>query len=311
MDLLHCMRTFVILADAGSFSRTAQRLDQTPSQVTRAISALEAHLGIRLLHRTTRSMALTEAGQRYLSRTRAVLDAVELSEREAQGAAHHPRGRLRVHCSASIANCFLIPLAEPFQRAYPDVRVDLTIAPRLPDLVRDQYDVALVVSAALPPSDLVGIDLGPIRSVFCASPEYVETYGLPRSPQDLVTHRCLQLVAPSYDDRLWRFSGEDDDPLAIDPVLTVDTAASLVIAAREGVGIALLPSFVVVDDLREGRLVPLLPQCASASVNLYLLYASRQHLDAKIRVWVDFMRDPIRQQLHASAGHSSNGAPNG
>ncbi|SUA92287.1 LysR family transcriptional regulator [Pandoraea pulmonicola] len=296
------MRTFVRLADAGSFARTAEQLDQTPSQITRAISALEAHLGTRLLHRTTRAMSLTPAGERYLRRTREVIDAIDQSEREAQGTAMHARGRLRVHCSASIANRLLIPLVEPFGQAHPEVALDLTIGPRVPDLIREPFDVAFVAARSLPGSELVGIELGSIRNVLCAAPEYIAQHGRPAHPEALEQHRCLQLVAPEYDDSLWCFGETRNAPLKIDPFLTVDTSASLVIAARQGTGIALLPSFVVEDDLQTGRLVELLPQFRPASLNLYLLYASRLHLDAKIRAWVDFIRPAIRRRLAPEAG---------
>ncbi|WP_287496021.1 LysR family transcriptional regulator [Pandoraea sp. CB10b_02] len=295
------MRTFVLLVDAGSFARTAEQLDQTPSQITRAISSLEAHLGIRLLHRTTRAMSLTPAGEQYLRRTREVIAAIDQSEREARGTGVHARGRLRVHCSASIANRLLIPLVEPFGRAHPEVALDLTIGPRAPDLIREPFDVAFVAARSLAGSELVGIELGRIRNVLCAAPEYIARHGTPAQPPDLLQHRCLQLMAPEYDDSLWCFGDARDAPLKIDPFLTVDTSASLVIATRQGTGIALLPWFVVEDDLEDGRLVELLPQFPPASLSLYLLYASRRHLDAKIRAWVDFIRPAIRRRLAPEA----------
>ncbi|WP_186249537.1 MULTISPECIES: LysR family transcriptional regulator, partial [unclassified Burkholderia] len=139
MDLIQSMQVFVTLADAGTFTETGKRLNLTTAYVSRTIASLEAHLGIRLMNRTTRSMCLTEAGERYLARARDITLAVDASEREARGARLHPHGRLRAHCSASIANRFVIPLVARFQARYPDVSVDLTLAPQVPDLIRDSY----------------------------------------------------------------------------------------------------------------------------------------------------------------------------
>lgn len=132
MDLIHGMQAFVTLANAGSFTETGRRLNLTTAQVSRTIAALESHLGVRPLNRTTRFMGLTEAGERYLSRARDIMVAIDVSEREAHGARSHPHGRWRVHCSTSIANHFVIPLIVRFQTRYPDVSVDLTLAPHLP-----------------------------------------------------------------------------------------------------------------------------------------------------------------------------------
>ncbi|WP_323117935.1 LysR family transcriptional regulator [Burkholderia alba] len=295
MDLIQSMQAFVTLADAGSFTETGKQLGLTTPQVSRAIASLESHLGIRLLNRTTRSMSLTEAGMRYLTRTRDIVHAIDASEREARGARMHPRGRLRVHSSASVANHFVIPLAARFQARYPDVSVDLTLAPNLPNLIRDSYDVAVVAMPSLPASDQIAIDVGKIHSVLCASPAYLARHGVPDSPQAIAEHRCLQLVAPAYDERAWTFTnGSETEVIPLDPVLTVDVATSLAIAVRQGIGIGLLPSFVAAEDLRSGALQRVLPEYRLNEIGIFLLYASRQYLDAKTRAWVDFMKHELR-----------------
>ncbi|KVH35748.1 LysR family transcriptional regulator [Burkholderia cepacia] len=303
MDLIQSMQVFVTLADAGTFTETGKRLDITTAQVSRMIASLETHLGIRLLNRTTRSMCLTEAGERYLARARDITLAVDASEREARGARLHPYGRLRAHCCASIANRFVIPLVARFQARYPDVSVDLTLAPHVPDLIRDSYDVAIIAMPNLPSSDQVAIDVGRIGSVLCAAPAYVAHHGLPDTPRALVRHRCLQLVAPAYPACEWTLTrGADAETVAFEPAMTADVAASLAIAVREGAGIGLLPEFVVADDLRSGALVRVLPDYRAEEVGVFLVYPSRRHIDAKTRAWVDFMKVELRDALAGPAG---------
>nr|WP_241302082.1 LysR family transcriptional regulator [Burkholderia stabilis] len=307
MDLIQSMQVFITLADAGTFTETGRRLDITTAQVSRMIASLETHLGIRLLNRTTRSMCLTEAGERYLVRARDITLAVDASEREARGARLHPHGRLRAHCSASIANHFVIPLVARFQARYPDVSVDLTLAPHLPDLIRYSYDVAIIAMPSLPSSDQVAIDVGRIGSLLCASPAYVARHGLPDTPRALAHHRCVQLVAPAYQEREWTLTnGVAPETIAFEPAMTADVAASLAIAVREGAGIGLLPAFVAADDLRSGALVRVLPDYRAEDVGVFLVYPSRRHIDAKTRVWVDFMKVELRDALAAQHGDSDN-----
>ncbi|MDF3080775.1 LysR family transcriptional regulator [Burkholderia sola] len=298
MDLIQSMQVFVALADAGTFTATGKRLDLTTAHVSRTIAALETRLGIRLLNRTTRSMCLTEAGERYLARARDITLAVEASEREARGARLHPHGRLRAHCSASIANRFVMPLVACFQARYPDVSVDLTLAPQVPDLIRDSYDVAVIAMPSLPSSDQVAIDVGRIRSVLCASPAYVARHGVLDTPRALVQHRCVQLVAPAYPAREWTLTnGTASETIAFEPAMTADIAASLAIAVQEGAGIGLLPDFVVDDALRSGALLRVLPDYHADEVGVFLVYPSRRHLDAKTRAWVDFMKQALQAAL--------------
>ena len=302
MDLIQCMRVFVALTDAGSFTTTAEQLRLSAPQVSRAVTWLENHLGTRLLNRTTRSMALTEAGEQYRIRTREILHALDASEREAKGSVLHPRGRLRVHCSASLANHFVIPLAAQFQARYNNVSVDLTLAPKMPDLIRDGYDVALVAMDSLRSSDLIAISVGRMDSILCAAPAYIAEHGLPQVPAALEQHRCLQLVAPAYEDRIWKFESEKGcEIVTLDPAFTVDVGASLAIAVKAGMGIGLLPHFVVADDLQSGALVRVLPRYRLNSIEVFLVYASRRYLDAKIRAWIDFMKTQLRLALSASS----------
>jgi DNA-binding transcriptional LysR family regulator len=296
------MRVFSVLADTGGFTRSAEQLGLSTPHVSRAIAQLESHLGTRLLHRTTRSMALTEVGLRYLTRVHEVLGALDASEREVSLASAAPRGTLRVHCSASLADHFVLPLAAGFQRQYPQVNFDLTVASQMPDLIRERYDIALIAANHFPESNLVAVKVGTIRSVLCASPDYVDEHGMPRSLADLAAHRCLQIGGPAFAEREWAMKcGTETTTVCIDPQLTVDAGRSLGIAIRQGMGIGPLPSYIAAQEIQLGNVITVLPAYTINETDLYLLYASRQYLDPKIRAWIDFTKTQIQMQCSSQA----------
>ena len=247
-------------------------------------------------------MCLTEAGERYLARARDITLAVDASEREARGARLHPHGRLRAHCSASIANRFVIPLVARFQARYPDVSVDLTLAPQVPDLIRDSYDVAVIAMPSLPSSDQVAIDVGRIGSVLCASPTYVAQHGMPDTPRACAASLPATGRARVPGARMGADARADSETIAFEPSMTADVAASLEIAVREEAGIGLLPAFVADDGLRSGALVHVLPDYRAEDVGVFLVYPSRKHLDAKTHAWVDFMKAELRAALAGPCG---------
>ncbi|MFM0212378.1 LysR family transcriptional regulator [Paraburkholderia sediminicola] len=295
LDLIHCMRVFSVLADTGSFTRSAGQLGVSTPHASRAIAQLESHLGTRLLHRTTRSIALTEPGLRYLARVHEILSVLDASEREVRFASAEPRGTLRMHCSASLADHFVLPLAAGFQRQYPHVNFDLTVASQMPDLVRARYDIALMAANHLPESNLVALKVGAIRSVLCASADYVEEYGVPYTLVDLATHRCLQIGGPAFREREWQMRcGRETATVPIDPQLIVDAGRSLAIAIRQGMGVGPLPSYIASQEIQLGDVIAVLPEYTVNETDLYLLYASRQYLDTKIRAWIDFMKAHMR-----------------
>ncbi len=169
MDTLQNMRVFVRVVDAGSFTAAAQQMNSTTAYASRAVSDLEAHLRTRLLNRTTRRIALTEAGERYLQRCEQILAYVDQAEAEAGDAHARPSGKLKVHCFTSLGQHYLVPAIARYRERYPDVHVELTLAQRMPDLLDEGYDVAIVVGRDLPDSGLVSQRLGESHSVVCAS----------------------------------------------------------------------------------------------------------------------------------------------
>ncbi|MGG2399364.1 LysR family transcriptional regulator [Pseudomonas sp. SH1-B] len=290
MDTLHGMRVFVQVVERGSFTAAAQALDLSTAQVSRLISDLEQHLQARLLQRTTRRLALTETGERYLERSRRILEQVDEADAEARGAHQTPCGRLRVHTMTGLGLQHITPLIARYAKHHPQVVVELTLAQRTPDLLEDGHDVTIAFARDLPDSQLVAQHLGAIHSVLCAAPSYLAQHGIPERPQDLQQHRYLRLTDPLYRGQ-WDF-GDEHEGLEAMPAehFQVNVAEALVKAAQAGMGFCLLPSFVASQPLREGRLLRILPQHRLRALNIYAIYPSRRFLDAKTRTWVDFLK---------------------
>lgn len=304
MDTLQNMRVFSRVVEAGSFTAAAQHLNTTTAYASRAVSDLEAHLRTRLLNRTTRRIALTEAGMRYLQRCEQILAYVDQAEAEAGDAHARPSGRLKVHSMTSFGLHYVVPLISRYRQRHPAVQIDLTLSQRIPDLLDEGFDVSLVLSSSdLPDSGLVSQRLGSVFSVACASPAYVEKHGLPQTPQELTKHPCLQLVTPVFPPAEWSFEGPTgQETVSLGPTcFSVNFAEAMAVAIREGMGIGVLPTVSALPYLREGTLVRVLPHYTMQEMNIYALYPSRQYLDAKIRTWVDFLREQLPPTLSADA----------
>lgn len=299
MDTLQKMRVLIRVVEAGSFTAAAQHLNTTTAYASRAVSDLEAHLRTRLLNRTTRRLALTEAGERYLHRCEQILACVDEAEAEANDSIVHPSGKLKVHAMTGIGQHCVVPLVGRYRQRYPDVKVELTLAQRVPDLLDEGYDIALVLAGELPDSGLVSQRLGSTFSVACASPAYLERRGTPQVPADLSAHTCLQTVAPAFPADEWVFQGPSGRETFMLGAATfrVNIADALAVAVAEGMGIGLLPLYSAVDGLRSGELVRILPDYTSQHLNVYTVYPSRRYLDAKIRSCVEFLREELPATL--------------
>jgi DNA-binding transcriptional LysR family regulator len=299
MDTLQNMRVFVRVVEAGSFTGAAQHLNTTTAYASRAVSDLEAHLRTRLLNRTTRRIALTEAGERYLQRCEQILAYVDQAEAEAGDAHARPSGKLKVHAMTSFGQHYVVPAVGKYQQLYPEVAVELTLAQRMPDLLDEGYDVALVVATDLPDSAFVSQRITTAFSIACASPAYLERRGVPQKPSDLGGHTCLQMVTPVYPTSQWQFTGpEGEENIDLGAAsFQVNVAEAMAVAVREGMGIGLLPIYSAISGLRNGDLVWILPEYRSQEMNVYAMYPSRQYLDAKIRTWVELLRESVPATL--------------
>lgn len=302
MDTLQMMRIFVRVAEEGSFTSAAQRLDITTAYASRSVSQLETHLRTRLLNRSTRRIALTDAGQRYLDRCQRVLAYIDEAEAEAADAQAKPSGRLHVHATTSFGQAYVVPAVVRYRQRYPSVAVELTLSQHVPDIIDEGYDVSLQLSTTdLPDSGLVSQRLGAVHSVLCASPGYLSEHGTPLTVQDLEGHACLQIVTPIFPRDRWHLDGPGgretfELPL---PDFQVNVADALGAALRAGLGIGSLPMSTALPALSSGALVRVLPEYQLQKLTVYTLYPSRQYLDAKIRTFVDFLRECVPEMLAA------------
>jgi DNA-binding transcriptional LysR family regulator len=300
MDTFRNMKIFVEVAEAGSFTAAAQQLEATTGFISRSVSELEAHLRTRLLNRTTRRIALTEAGERYLSRCQAILASVAEAEAEAADAHAKPVGTLRVHAMSSIGQNYVVPALAGYQERHPAVTVDLTLSQNVPDLLEDGYDVALRVSpTALPDSNYISHRLGVVKSVLCAAPSYLQMHGTPEAVEDLSKHRCLQVAMTIFPADRWTLIGRDgESEFALpDSRFKVNVPDALAAALQEGMGIGALPTLTIRQAFRAGSLVRVLPSYHLQQLNIYAVYASRQYLDAKIKTCVEFLKEWVANAL--------------
>lgn len=291
MDRLSEIEAFVKVVEAHSFSEAARRLRLSKSVVSRQIAALESQLGVRLFHRTTRSMALTEAGRSYYERAARILTDLEdanLSVSQLQSA---PRGRLRINAPMSFGFQHLAPALADFLFRYPEVEVDMTLTDRFVDLVDEGFDIAVRIGS-LTDSSLVARRLAPIRRVICASPAYLRARGVPDTPDDLKAHDCLCNSNVSLV-REWRFIRPDAQPWPVEVRgrLSANNGDTLKAAALKGLGLVNLPSFIVGSDLQAGTLVTVLDQYVAQNLSLNAVYPHSRHLSPKVRAFVDFLAE--------------------
>jgi DNA-binding transcriptional LysR family regulator len=288
MDRFLEMQTFSAVADAGSFVKAAEALGLSRAAVSRHVADLEARLGVRLIHRTTRRLSLTEEGEIFLARSRELVVGVEEAEAELGARGGAARGLLRINAPVSFGISHLAPLWPEFQARYPEVRLDIELTDRIVDLLEEGYDLAIRI-ADLPSSTLIGRRLATTRMVLCASPEYIARQGEPREPAELAGHVKF---AYSYwgGGNEWRFDGPGGETrLRIDPLLMSNNGETCRAAALAHQGIILQPAFLVGDDLAAGRLVELMPEYHVLELGIYALYPTRKHVAPKVRVMVDFL----------------------
>ncbi|MBD9614438.1 LysR family transcriptional regulator [Pseudomonas sp. PDM02] len=295
MDIFQTMRFFVAVAQTGSFTAAAQMLDTTTTNVSKAVTSLEARLQTRLINRTTRRLALTEAGVRYLQRCEKILEEVREADEEAGTAHITPVGRLKIHAMSAIGNHYVIDAIAKYRETHPSVMFDLTLTNRLPDLLEEGYDMSIVLARDLPDSGFVAQRLGITYSILCASPAYLKKRGHPDSPGSLGAHDCLRIVNTVMPVENWAFEGPDGVETVNVPVspFHVNTADAMTVAIKNGMGIGIQPIASAVDGLRAGTLVRVLPDYHFEEFNLFAIYPSRKFVDAKIKTWVEFLKDYI------------------
>ncbi|MBF8756782.1 LysR family transcriptional regulator [Pseudomonas guariconensis] len=297
MDQIHLMKVFVAVGELESFAAAARRLAISPAAVTRAVTALEEQLGVKLLLRTTRSVRLTEAGGRYLEDTRHILASIVEANEAAAGINAAPKGDLAVTAPILFGKKFVMPCIVRYLQQYPEVDVSAYFLDRVVNLVEEGMDVAVRIGQ-LPDSGLKALRVGQMRRLLCASPEYLARHGMPRHPSELHRHQIIAAgaLSPRTD---WRFGAIDDPTLVrMKPRLTVTSNDAAIAAASAGLGIARLLSYQVADELADGRLQVILAEYEEASWPIHILHRESKYGSTKVRTFIDMMAEHLRSQAH-------------
>lgn len=287
MDRFRELETFLAVAEAGAFNAAARRLRQSPPAITRLVTGLEARLGVQLFTRTTRRVALTEAGLRLREDAQRILAELEEAETAAAGARAEPRGRLSLTAPLLFGQRFMAPILRAWLDAHPAMTASALFVDRNVNLLDEGLDLALRIGE-LPDSSLAARRVGAVRRVVVAAPAYLARHGWPQTPAELAAHRLV--YASSVDERpVWIFSrGGKRQALRIAPRLSLNTLAAALAAAEEGWGITRALSYQLDEALAEGRLVELLAEAEDAVLPVHLLHAEGRRPAAKIRSFIDF-----------------------
>lgn len=308
MNQIHAMRVFVTVADTQSFRRAAQMLAVSNALVTRSIAMLETHLQTRLINRTTRNVSLTEAGSRYLHGCRGVLEEFDQLEKTLAQSEQEPAGTLNIVATAAMSLPTLTPLLDGYRRQFPKVKVCLTLAERYVDMVKDSYenlyDVGIVTSALAINDDLIRRTIGTSELTLCAAPGYLGRYGEPLSLEQLASHSFVALPDVKHDG-VWKFldAAGQSQLVSLQPVYTVNSALMVRLAALAGMGIAILPSQLVADDLAAGTLIQVMQHYRfdDPDGNISIVYRRRQYLPPKTRSFVDYTLEYFNHGKRPSA----------
>lgn len=280
------LQTFAAVVETGSFNKAAERLTTSTASVSRRVSALEEALDSRLLNRTTRQLHLTEAGQQYYDDLNQVLAALQESEERLKKGQVFINGHLRIAAPMSFGLQRITSLIPEFLQRHPELRVHLQLEDRETDLFGEGIDLALRIGT-LRDSTLVATRICDIKLVSCASPAYLERFGHPASYQDLTGHRLLHYSLISFKDE-WRISQE-----LVDCPFSANNGHALLEAAIQGVGLLRVPRFIAEDALQKQQLQELFPQNTSPGISLYAVRLSRQFTPAKVKVFIDFLKEKL------------------
>ncbi|CAM0554217.1 LysR family transcriptional regulator [Halomonas sp. ATBC28] len=292
MDVLSGIEYFVQAAETRSFSAAGRNLGVSSSAVGKSVARLETRLGVRLLHRSTRSITLTAEGVLFLERCRRILSEVEAAELELSEIHTEPKGKLRV--SFPLVGQLVMPVLTSFMHRYPLIELDVDFSDRMVDVIEEGFD-AVIRTGEPADSRLMSRPLGNYSLVLVASPEYLSQHGHPQTPADLVDHACLQHKFPStgkYEAWPLRAVGNETTP-TLNTAMVCNTSEALIAVARAGLGIACLPDFMVREAISKGELVTVLNEHIEHQGTFRMLWPSSKHLAPKLRVFIDFMVEEL------------------
>lgn len=290
MDNVSEMQVFVRVVQVGSFSAAARSLDLTPSAISKQIGRLEDRLRTRLFNRTTRRLNLTEAGTGFYERCRQILSDIEEAEQAVVDLRSTPRGTLKLALPSAFGRLHVAPILAAYLQRYPEMRIDLNLNDRLIDILAEGMDLAVRIGD-LSDSSLIARRLAPNRRVVCGAPAYFARRPVPEKPEDLLDHNCLVYTyRASRND--WHFSGSDGkETIQVAGNLEANSAEALHAAVLSGVGIGLLPMWLIGTDLKAGRIIEVLGSYHFPDSAVYAVYPPGRHLSPKVRSFVDYLAE--------------------
>jgi DNA-binding transcriptional LysR family regulator len=295
-DRFHELRVFVAVADAGGLSKAALALGSSPPSVTRTIAALETRLGVRLFERTTRSLRLTEPGTTFLEDARRVLTDLETAEQDVSGQSTAARGHLTVTASLTFGRAMLQPVVFDFLDAFRNITVSMVLLDRVVDLVEEGFDLAIRI-ANLPESSLISRNVGQVRRMLVASPDYLRARGTPTTAEDLKSHLIIAQSAlmPNQE---WRYaSGEKSSRIRLPVRLEINDAHACIAAALSNHGVTIALSYMVAEHIKRGELRPVLAHLTPPPVPVNMVYAQRRLIPPKLRAFLDFAAPRLKSAL--------------
>jgi len=299
MEYVAEMMTFAKVVETKSFSAAAHALQTSKSLVSKQVSNLESALGVRLLNRTTRRMSLTEIGAAYYEHCARIAQEIDAAAETVSQLQAEPRGVLRLTSTVIFASLHLAPAIQAFLKRYEKVEVELNATDRVVDIVEDGYDLAIRITDHPAPT-MVARMIAPVRWVTCASPAYLERYGAPQTPQDLLHHECLVYHGLPATRHAWRYM-IDGKEVAIDVNgrCRINNSEALIQLAIDGMGIVLFPTYVLGHHLKSGRLKVILPDCvANPGMSLYATYLPNRYMQPKVRAFIDHLKEYFGPQPH-------------
>jgi DNA-binding transcriptional LysR family regulator len=292
MDRLYQMRLYTRVVETGSFSAVARELGTIQPTVSKQLTALEDHLGVRLLNRTTRQLSPTEAGRKYYERCKRILDDIADAEGNLSDMQTRPTGMLRVHAAVAFGQLYMLPLLFKFRRLYPGLAIDVMLSDRYVDLIQEGVDVAIRFGE-LRDSQLVARKVGGSTRVCVASPAYLRARGTPKSPGELFSHNCITYNYLFSNE--WEFeTAQGPTTVRVGGDFRANSALTIRAAALEGIGIANMPTMFVQEDIDKGRLVRVLEDYGPPAVDVHAIYPSARFLSSKVRLFLDFVTEEFK-----------------
>lgn len=293
-QLLDGIVIFTNVVKAGSFTLAAENSGHSTSYISKEVNKLEARLGVRLLHRTTRSLSLTPEGELYYPLCKQMIEDAEEAENAIIGKQGEPHGLLRISCPMSYGCSTLSPILGKFTEKYPKIQLDIDLNDRKVDLVSDGFDIVIRATANLEDSSLISRKISESTSLVLASPEYLAKHGVPKHPYDLDRHKLIS-YSNMKQPNIWNFTdqkGEDIQVQVESHVLSNNSTLTIALGVA-GQGIFHVPRFTLSDELETGAVVELFPDWPKTSIGIYMVYPSRKHMSAKVRSFIEFVMDEL------------------